>query len=609
MTADALRRWTRRANRLGPEMAMGVGTALSRLTGLARIIALSYALGVTPLADAYNVANTTPNMIYDLVLGGVLSATLIPLFVSRLHRDERLPGAGDGDDDAWAAISAVLTVSAVVLALGTALVAATAGLLVSGYTVATPAGIAGGEHVVAVRLLQLFAPQVFLYGVIAMATAVLNTVRRFALATFAPIANNLVLITILLLVAGHLRHISIARVLDDPATLMILGLGTTAGVAAQALVLGVGLRRAKARLHWRWEPRHPAIRHVVRLSGWTFGMVAANQAALFAVLLLANSRPGGVSAYTYAYAFFQLPFGVVAVSITTARQPSWSAAWAAGELGGLREQVASGLRLLITFMVPIAIVLAALAHPLVSLLLGHGATGAAGVTSTAQVLAVLALGLPGFSAYLYFIRVYQAMQDLRSAFLLYLLNNGFTVVMALALYRPAGVQGIAAAVSAGYTLGAVAAGVTLRPRLGLAPGERLMMPVQALTRTVAASLPAGLLGWLTVRWTGAPTGLAALLPLIGGAAVAAVALALCWGRRALPGRGASDPARPAQPAHHPAAEEGREVGHGRSGHVSDEARRPQSARHPPHLAGLAGQHEGDGEPQVMPGQHPGESGS
>jgi putative peptidoglycan lipid II flippase len=535
MTADVVRRWARRANRQGPELTMAVGTALSRLTGLARIFALSYALGVTPLADAYNLANTTPNMVYDLVLGGVLSATLIPLFVSRLRQDQ-LPTPADQrddtdhrDDDAWTAISAVVSVSAVVLVLGTALVAAAAGLLVSGYTVAAPAATAGDQRVVAVRLLQLFAPQVFLYGVIAMATAVLNTLRRFALATFAPIASNLVLITVLLLVAGHVRQSSIDRVLDEPVILVVLGLGTTAGVVAQAVILAVGLRRAKARLRWRWEPRHPAVRQVVRLSGWQIGMVAANQAALFAVLLLADSQPGGVSAYTYAYAFFQLPFGVVAVSITTARQPSWAAAWAAGEVRDLRRQVASGLRLLITLMVPIAIVLAALAHPLVSLLLGHGATSAAGVTTTARVLAVLALGLPGFSAYLYFIRVYQALQDLRSAFLLYLVNNGFTVVMALALYRPAGVQGIAAAVSAGYTLGAVVAAAMLRRRLGADPDEPLMMPAHALTRSVATSLPAGLLAWLTVRWTGAPTGLAALVPLLGGAAVAAVALPVCWG--------------------------------------------------------------------------------
>jgi putative peptidoglycan lipid II flippase len=476
MTADALRRWAWRANRQGPELTMAVGTALSRMTGLARVFALSYALGVTPLADAYNLANTTPNMVYDLVLGGVLSATLVPLFVSRLRQGQHPAATDQRDHDAWAAMSAVVSVSAVILALGTALVAATAGLLVSGYTVATPLATAGGERVVAVRLLQLFAPQVFLYGVIAMATAVLNAVRRFALATFAPIAGNVVLITILLVVAGDLRHISIGRVLDEPAILVVLGLGTTAGVAAQALILAVGLRRAKARLCWRWEPRHPAVRQVVRLSGWTFGMVAANQAALFAVLLLANSQPGGVSAYTYAYAFFQLPFGVVAVSITSARQPSWAASWAAGEIQDLREQVASGLRLLITLMVPIATVLAALAHPLVSLLLGHGATSAAGVASTARVLVVLALGLPGFSAYLYFIRVYQALQDLRSAFLLYLLNNGLTVVMSLALYRPAGVQGIAAAVAAGYTLGAIAAAAMLRRRLGTDPDEPLMMP-------------------------------------------------------------------------------------------------------------------------------------
>lgn len=76
----------RLASRVRPELAMAVGTTLSRLTGLGRVFALSYALGVTPLADAYNLANTTPNMVYDLVLGGVLSATLIPVFVARLQR-------------------------------------------------------------------------------------------------------------------------------------------------------------------------------------------------------------------------------------------------------------------------------------------------------------------------------------------------------------------------------------------------------------------------------------------------------------------------------------------------------------------------------------------
>jgi putative peptidoglycan lipid II flippase len=452
---------------------MAVGTALSRLTGLGRIFALSYALGVTPLADAYNLANTTPNMIYDMVLGGVLSATLVPLFVARLRPGEADTRAGPagarGDAEGWRAVSAVVTVSMVVLTAASALTAAVAGPLVRGYTLATPMAAAGAERGVAVRLLQMFAAQILLYGLVALGTAVLNSVHRFALPTFAPIAANLVMIGVLLALAGRLRHLPVDRALADPVLLGVLGLGTTAGVAVQALVVAAGLQRAGARLSWRWEPGHPAVRHVVRLSGWTFAMVAANQASAFAVLMFADTQPGGVSAYTYAYAFFQLPIGVVAFSITGARQPSWAAAWQAGAVKELRAQVAAGLRLMLRLMLPIAAALAVLAGPVVALLLGHGATSPAGAALTGRVLALLALGLPGFAVFLYFIRVYQALQDLRSAFWLYVLNNGLIVALAAALYRPAGVEGVACAVSSGYTVAAVAAAVTVRRRLRAAP--------------------------------------------------------------------------------------------------------------------------------------------
>ena len=91
---------------------VGVGTGVSRVTGLLRFVALAWALGQTPLADSYNLANTTPNMLYDVVLGGVLSATFIPVFVDRLsNREER---------EAFESISAVLTVSIVVLVSTTA---------------------------------------------------------------------------------------------------------------------------------------------------------------------------------------------------------------------------------------------------------------------------------------------------------------------------------------------------------------------------------------------------------------------------------------------------------------------------------------------------------
>ncbi|MDH6121653.1 putative peptidoglycan lipid II flippase [Kitasatospora sp. GAS204A] len=539
------------AGRIRPELAMAAGTALSRLTGLGRVFALSYALGISPLADAYNLANTTPNMIYDLVLGGVLSATLVPVFVAKLQSDRGDRGKGgersgdqDQQDDGWAGVSAVLTVCLAVLLVITVLVVAAAGPLMHGYTLAAPRGTAGVENATAVRLLRLFAPQVLLYGVIALVTAVLNSIRRFALATFAPIANNLALIALLLGLSGPLhRAAQAAGSPTEPRLLLLLGLGTTAGVAAQALVLAAGVSRSGARLRWRWAPRDAAVRQVAGLSGWTFAMVAANQAALFAVLLLANSRPGGVSAYTYAYTFFQVPFGVVAVSITGARQPAWAADWAAGRIRELRTEVAGGLRLLVLLMVPIAAVLAALADPIVRLLLGHGATGATGATLTGQVLAVLAMGLPGFSAYLYYVRVFQALRDLRSAFGLYVLNNGLMVLLALALYRPFGVQGVAAAVSVAYTAAALAAAAVLRRRIGAVPAEPAVLG--ALTRAVATSLPAGALAWLKVRSMEPGLGVGAMLPLLAGLTVAAAALPLClslasagptrllgWGRRA-----------------------------------------------------------------------------
>lgn len=543
---------------------MAVGTALSRLSGLARLFALSYALGVTPLADAYNLANTTPNMVYDLVLGGVLSATLIPVFVTRLRED--------GEQEAWEAVSAVVTVATVLLVGAAVCVAAGAGLLVRGYTAANPLVSAGAERAVAVRLLQLFAPQVLLYGTIATATAVLNSLRRFALAAFAPIANNLVVVAVLLAAAGRLRHLPLDRALDDPTLLAVLGVGTTAGVVAQALVVAAGLRPAGARLHWRWRPRHPAVRQVARLSGWTFAMTAANQAALFAVLLLADTRPGGVSAYTYAYAFFQLPFGVVAVSVTAARQPAWAAAWAAGRVRELREQVADGLRLLVVLMVPIAAVLAALADPLVRLLLGHGATGAAGAALTGRVLAVLALGLPGFSAYLYFVRVYQALQELGAAFRLYLLNNGLMVALAAVLYRPAGVPGVAAAVSTAYTVAALAAAVLLHRRLAVT-GQRPLTAPGVVARAVANGLAAGGPAWLTVRRLGATGGFGALPPLLCGAAVSVSALGLAV--LLSPGAGLCRSGPAAQDAQQateqPDGQEGQQVAGEGGGHVPEQA--------------------------------------
>lgn len=460
---------------------MAFGTGLSRLSGLLRISALSFAVGVTPLADAYNLANTTPNMIYDLLIGGVLSATLVPVFVMSLETQDAAR-ARDG-------ICAVLSLAVVVSVLAAVLMVVAAPALVRAYTVANSLPVAGTERAVATQFVRLFAPQVACYALISMFTALLNVQGRFAAPTFVPIVNNVVVTAVLLFVGLSFSNVTLGSASGH--LLLVLGAGTTAGVAAQALALVPALRRCELGLRWRWAPSDPAVRQVVRLSGWLVGIVIANQVALFVVLLLANSEPGGVTAYTYAYSFFQLPYGVVAVSIMTARQPRWASSWSTGRPAELWRDAVSGLRLLWRVILPLAALLAVAAVPLLELLLQHGHTTAAGARLAGEVLAILALGLPGFSAYLYAIRMYQAMQNTRSAFGLYLAENGANVAVAVALYRPAGVRGVAASVVVAYTAAAMLAWWRLRRRLAAGSPARLQVDPD-LTAPVLALVGGGL---------------------------------------------------------------------------------------------------------------------
>jgi len=466
---------------------MAAGTALSRITGFGKLVALAYALGFTRLTDTYNLANITPNIIYELVLGGILSATLVPVFVERLAGiggTDGGPADEDAEEQAWRAVSAVMTVVAAVAAALTAVFVLVAPLVIRLYTVANDTGSADEQQRVATLLLRMFAPQVAFYAIVSLATAVLNARRRFAAPMFAPVLNNLVVIGVLLALPHVTDDLSLAAVADQPGTLALLGLGTTAGVAAMALVQLPSLRRAGARLRPVWDPSHPAVRQVLRLSGWTFGFVAANQVALWVALALANGRQGDVAAYQAALVFFLLPHGVFTVSVATALQPDLAERWAARDVAAFRRQVATGLRTTAAIVVPAAVGYLLLGRPIVEVALQHGALSEASARTTASVLGWLALGLPAFSLWYFVIRVYQAMQDTRTVFVLYVVENAVNVGLALALYPSMGVQGLALSYSAAYGVGVVVALVDLRRRVGGLEGTAV---ARSWGRTAVAS--------------------------------------------------------------------------------------------------------------------------
>lgn len=467
--------------------AVATGTLLSRITGLLRVAVLAYAVGRASLADTYNLANSIPNIVYELILGGVLSATLVPLFVENLERrDDR-------------ATSALFTVAMSVLTLLTAIAMLFAPLIARLFALDTTGSERSAQlHVMTVFTLW-FLPQMLFYGFTALASALLNAHRRFVAAAFAPVVNNVIVIAVLIVFAHNtagaralwtdVRHIT-----NDTVMLTLLGAGTTAGIVAMALVLLPALRRARAHLHAIFEWRHPAVRKMLRLSGWTVGYVVTNQIALLFVLLLAKSgTTGNVSAYLYAYAFFQVPHGLLAVSIMTTMMPEFSRSAAQGDFSGLAYRFRIGLRYLLLLMMPAAMLFIVLAQPMVGVLV-RGSFGPHDAAVTADTLQALAIGLVSFSVYLYTLRGFYALQNTFTPFWINAIENAANIALALALFPSLGVQGLAWAWSGAYTIAAVLSVVVLGRRVpGPVDRHVLLSAVRALAATAVLAIVAATL--------------------------------------------------------------------------------------------------------------------
>ena len=447
--------------------SMAAGTTISRATGVLRVLVLVYVLGISPLADAYNLANTIPNMVYDVVLGGVLGATFIPVFIQRL--------TATTEREAWRSISAIVSLAVVVLAVTTAVFMALAPFLIDAFTslehvkhVGSAQHLATQRHVATV-LLRWFIPQVFLYGLLSIGGALLNVRRRFGAPMWVPIANNVVCIGVLLIFAAAVPSPTLHSVSMSPGQLALLGAGTTAGVLVQFLLLTPSLARAKlGRLRWRWDLKDPAVRTVARLGSWTFAFVVINQAALFFVIALAFSVGGSgpVSSYTYAYAFWQMPYAIVAVSVMSAVTPDLATHHSTQDQVAFVARFGSGLRSVLAMMIPAAVALFLLAKPAIAMLLGHGNTRPHQTEETGMALAELSLGLVGFSVFQYVVRALQSMHKTQAAFWLYLGENVVNIAVALLLVGPLGLAGIALSVSVGYSVAAVAGLLVLERWLG-----------------------------------------------------------------------------------------------------------------------------------------------
>ncbi|MGH9117538.1 MAG: murein biosynthesis integral membrane protein MurJ [Acidimicrobiales bacterium] len=495
---------------------VAVGTAASRITGLVRVAVIGAVFGLGALADSYALANNTPNMVYELILGGVLSATLVPILVEQAGRDDP-----DG-------ASAIVTVAAVVLVVISAIGVVAAPAIFQLYAWRLTPEEAAVQAELAVPFMRMFLPQMFFYGLTALATALLHARRRFFAPAFSPILNNVVVCAALLLAAAVAGEtLTFALVRENVGLQLLIGLGTTAGIVAMTVPLVPAVRRAGWRLRWNLDWKHPAVIQVLRLSGWTVGYVAANQVGLAVLLALAYDQPGQVAAYTFAFVFFQLPHGLIAVSFMTTFVPEMADAAIRRDWPAYRDRLSLGIRLMATLILPASIGYVLLSRPLVSVLLQRGEFDAADARLTAGVLAGFAVGLLGFSVYLFALRGFYALRDTRTPFVLNLVANGLKVALAVALVGDHGAKGLALAYAVSYSVVAVVALVVLGRRVGGIHGRRL---AASLARLTLAAAVMGVAVWVVTRTVGGPTGGEAVLQVtvavVVGVAVYAAALLL-----------------------------------------------------------------------------------
>jgi putative peptidoglycan lipid II flippase len=458
---------------------MSVGTTLSRITGYLRLSVQTAALGVSALGNTYTTANTTPNIVYELVLGGILTSVFVPVFVEWLEKH--------GREEAWLVADRVLTLALVVLAAVAVVGAVFAPQIIRLYLSASDASDKEAQIALGAFFLRWFMPQIVFYGVGAVATGLLQAERRFAAPMFAPILNNLSVIAtfgIYALLVGH-GTVSVEGITFIEKT--VLAAGTTFGVVAMTLALWPSLRRLGFRWHLRFDWNHPAVRRLGKLALWVVVYVAANQLAYVAVIVFTGTfPPNGYQIYSSAFILFQLPHAIVAVSIFTALLPPMSSRWADRDLDGLRTLFSRGIRDTLVIIVPAALGYLALASPIVILLLQHGRAQPEAVQDIARTLQAFAIGLPFFSGFQLLTRTFYSMQDTRTPAVV---NVAAALVNVAAnfLYLSFGwgVPALALGHATSYVFATVVCLAILRRRLGRIDGTRILA---TLARVVPASL-------------------------------------------------------------------------------------------------------------------------
>ncbi|MFG1666231.1 murein biosynthesis integral membrane protein MurJ [Streptomyces sp. Y7] len=493
---------------------MAAGSLVSRATGFARSAVVAAAIGtIGPIPDGYAVGNALPTIVYMLLLGGAMNAVFVP---------ELVKAAKEHADGGAAYTDRLVTVCVIALLAITATAVWAAPAIIDAYTDYT-----GGQAAMTTALARSCLPQIFFLGLFTLLGQILNARGRFGAMMWAPVLNNLVVMTVFGL------YLAMALGGGDTLTATetaVLGWGTTAGIAAQALALVPALRAARFRWRPRFDWRGSGLTRPLRSAGWLVLLVLANQAAYWVTTRLATTAGldggPGYGAYNNAYALWVVPHGIITVSVVTALMPRMSAAAADGDTAAVRRDVSHALRVCASAVVPAACALFALARPVMDLVFGHGRTSAADTAAMAAILMAFAPGLIALSGQYVLSRAFYALSDTRTPFLLNLvivaLNAGLSVAAAQVLPARWAVTGMAAAYSLALCAGWALTGRVLSRRLAVVRPLR-SSAAGAHVRLLLAAVPATALGHFAVLGTAR---VGAVVSTVAGASAVVLTYAL-----------------------------------------------------------------------------------
>ncbi|WP_223166634.1 murein biosynthesis integral membrane protein MurJ [Nonomuraea sp. SYSU D8015] len=471
---------------------MAAGTMVSRVTGFVRTMVLAYAIGTAALGDAYNAAYAIPYSILDLLLLGVLSSVVVPMIVRAQQHDA---------DGGRAYEQRLLTVAAVGL-VGVAVISVFAApLLIDLYTDWAPGS---RKYEVAVTLARFILPQLAFFGVGAVAGAILNTRDRYGAPMWAPVLNNMVVICVFLVYAVMTRPYGGDIDLVSDGELALLGLGTTAGIVAQATVLIIALRRVGFSFVPRFDVWNARLGEMAKAGVWTIGYVIVTQLGFMLTTNLSSAAGDaveghGITPYTLAFQLFQLPYGVIGVSVITAMLPRMSRAVSEGRLGDVRSEFGSNVRLICALMIPVSLLLMVLGPAITVPIYGHGVNSVADAVYIGNVLQVYGLALVPFSVFQLLLRVFYSFGDTRTPVFVgagtTAVNAALMVLFYALLPAAYAVMGLALAYAIAYGLGAVLAWWLASRRVQGLGGWTIGM---GLTRMYLASLPTAVLALAAV---------------------------------------------------------------------------------------------------------------